>query len=619
MKRFYYWIVTAIMVFGILPMSAQEDQKIQFTVNVPNPEAVSCTLNGEPYELVKGANKFDVAQYTNLYFTGVSPWRLTGITDKMGTAPSGFYGDSWYLTVFESMQDEVFTLSLINLDEFRTSTFTINVDDPSLVVAVLGGYYTTLDLQKGENIIKFDPAKENFLTINPSNNVPLYSVKINGTEVAANDNTYYVEITDDCVIDIVAILPDEEHIVNFSYSEEAEGSISILVNDNPVTDFNGKSVAVKLGDKLTINGNTSEYSFTEVKVNNETVSFNSSYSFAVMKDSEVFIDAHPYGNIKVTLIIPNPELISIYNGYAYGDPLPMKQGENEIELSEINSIISWTIDNMAILNSVMLNGEAIPSYYSSYTLHDGDVLTFDITEKVFDKKAIVWIDNTKGKACSSYMELSSTTDHTSRPTFENGYNILSFYEQMNPFSLSWYGYSEENPNISQTGKAYLNGTLLKPMYEGSTSYYVELADNDVLKLFMDSDPVECKVAFDIAEGIETEVIKDIVTVVENPTEGFDCFAGTQVKISGNNIKVSVNGEALTGEPGEDGISIYSFAVEASDTAVAVTGASSSVSTVDEENNDDVYNMQGMKVGKASQMNDFTPGIYIVNGKKKVIR
>ena len=116
MKRFYYWIVTAIMVFGILPMSAQEDQKIQFTVNVPNPEAVSCTLNGEPYELVKGANKFDVAQYTNLYFTGVSPWRLTGITDKMGTAPSGFYGDSWYLTVFESMKDEVFTLSLINLD-----------------------------------------------------------------------------------------------------------------------------------------------------------------------------------------------------------------------------------------------------------------------------------------------------------------------------------------------------------------------------------------------------------------------------------------------------------------------------------------------------------------------
>ena len=40
MKRFYYWIVAAIIAFGILPAYAQEASNIQFTINVPNPDAV---------------------------------------------------------------------------------------------------------------------------------------------------------------------------------------------------------------------------------------------------------------------------------------------------------------------------------------------------------------------------------------------------------------------------------------------------------------------------------------------------------------------------------------------------------------------------------------------------
>ncbi|MDE6695740.1 MAG: hypothetical protein K2K25_02565, partial [Muribaculaceae bacterium] len=372
MKRICFWIVSVIVAFGILPAYAQEESNIQFTINVSNPEAVKCQMNGETYELVKGANHFDVPQYTNFIFEGVSPWKLTGVTDKTGTAPSGLYGDTWYLTVYESIQDEVFTLSLVNIDEFRTSQFTINVDEPSLVSAILGGYYTHLDLKAGENIIKFDPAKEFYLTISPSNySVPLYSVKLNGTEVAPVDNSYYVDITEDCVIDIVAILPDEDHVVNFSYSEGAEGSISISVNYQPIEDFDGKSVVVKLGDTLTINGNANLYNFTEVTVNGQPVDFYSSYSFPVMKDSEVFIDAHPYGTIKVTLVVPNPEFITIYNGYSQEYPISIQQGENIIELSENNSVISWSIDPTAILNSVILNGETLPSYNDSQELKDG--------------------------------------------------------------------------------------------------------------------------------------------------------------------------------------------------------------------------------------------------------
>lgn len=622
MKRFYYWIVAAIIAFGILPAYAQEASNIQFTINVPNPDAVKCQMNGETYELVKGANHIDVPQYTNFYFEGVSPWKLTGVTDKTGTTPSGFYGDTWFLTVFESMQDEVFTLSIVNLDEFRTAQFTINVDDPSLVYAVLGGYFTTLDLKEGSNTVKYDPAKETYVTLSSVvYDIPLYSVKINGTEVAPIDNSYYVELTEDCVVDVVAVLPDEDHVVNFTYADGAEGSISLRLNDQDVTDFNGKSIVVKLGDRLTIKGNLQEYKYEEVKVNDNAVPFESaSYTFAVMKDSEVIINAHPYGSIKATIVIPNIDLVSIYKGYYDGEALPMKQGENVIELPENNSVVRWVINEMAILNSITLNGETISSYYSSWTLNDGDVLAFDVTEKVFDKKAVVWIDNVKGKACSIYMDMASTTDHSVKYTFDNGYNMIDFYEQMNPFNLSWFGQSDEIPDVAQTGKVYLNGKLLTPMYEGSTSFGFDLANNDVVKLFMDTDPVECNVEFDIAEGVEADVVKDIVTIVENAAEGFNCFAGTEVKVTGKEINVTVNGSALTAKESEEGLSVYTFTVSTPNTTVAVTASGSTAVTGIEAGNDfEIYNLQGMKVSKKSNMKTLTPGIYIINGKKTIIR
>ena len=623
MKRICFWIVAVITAFGILPASAQDGSNVQFTINVPNPEAVKCNMNGELYELIKGANVFDVPIYTSFYFEGVAPWKLTGITDKNGTTPSGFYGDSWYLTAYPEIQDEEYTLALTNLDDFRTAQFTLNVDDPSLVYAVLGGYFTTLDLKEGANIVKFDPAKETFITLSPvTYDIPLYSVKIDGTEVAPIDNTYNVELSEDCVVDVVAILPDEDHVVNFSYSEGAEGSISISINNEDVTDFDGKTITVKVGDRLTIKGNSQEYKYQEVKINDSAVPFETaSYSFAVMKDSEVFIDARPYGSIKATIVIPNADLVSIYQLYSYDEALPMQQGENIIELPENNSAVRWEISTMAILNSITLNDETLSSYYSSVTLNDGDVLVFDITEKVFDKKAVVWVDNTTGKACSIYLELSSITDHSTRYSFDNGYNLIDFYQQMNPFSLGWFGMSQEIENVSQTGKAYLNGKLLEPMYEGSTTFSMELNDNDVLKLFMDSAPEECKVAFDIAEGVEASVVKDIVTAVENPADGFDCFAGTQVTVTGRNLNVSVNDNVITGisSDEENGDTVFTFIVADAETSVAVTaGGTSGVAAIAAESDAAVYNMQGMKVGKKSGLKDLAPGIYIVNGKKVAV-
>ena len=275
---------------------------------------------------------------------------------------------------------------------------------------------------------------------------------------------------------------------------------------------------------------------------------------------------------------------------------------------------------MAILNGVTLNGEPLGSYYNSWTLSDGDILEFDVTEKVFDKKAIVWVDNVAAPACSFYLQMYSPQDHTAVYTFETGYNLVAFYEAMNPFSLAWFGSSEDDPSIYLKGQVYLNGNRLSPLYEGSASYGFDLNNGDVLKLFMEAAPVDCKVTFDIAEGVKASVVKDIITTVEDPAEGFDCFAGTQVVVSGENINVTVNGSAVEGEKDEDGVESFTFTVADAATNVAVTAAGgSAVEAINADTDSAVFNMQGVRVGSKADLKSLAPGIYIVAGKKVAVK
>ncbi len=621
MKNLYLWIVAVMVCFGILPSVAQDAEvnKIKFTVNVSPAEAVKCTVQGEEYPLTDGANVFELPEDTSIVFVGNSPWMITSVTDKSGQAPSGFYGSDWYLYANSSSQDQEYTIEVININDLRTSQFTINVDDPSLVTAMLTGYYTTLNLQPGENIVKYDPKVENYLTLLPVNAaVPFYSVKMDGIEIAPQGNSYSIQLRNNSVIDVIAILPDEDRTVNFSYAPGAENAISIKVNDQDMPDFNGQSLVVKLGDVLTINGNTASYKFNAVKINGEAINFYGSHTFAVMKNSDIYIDARPYGNISASIIINNPELISIMGN---GETLNLIAGTNTIQLPENNANITWNVDPMAVLNSVRVNdNEPLPSYQSNYALSAGDVIAFDVVAKVFDQEAIVWIDNVAGKACSTYFEMSSPSDRSVHFTLENGYNILNYYQAMNPFAISWSGYSEENPEISLTGKVYLNDILQQSPYGDTSTYYsIDIANGDVLKLFMDSDPIMCNVTFDLADGIEANVVKDVITAVENPAAGFNCFAGTQVVVAGKDLAVSVNGTAIESEKNEEGAETYTFIVNDPTTAVTVAAAGGSgVASIAAEADTAVYNMQGVKVGNKADLKTLTPGLYIVAGKKVVI-
>lgn len=592
---------------------------VQFTINVPNPDAVQCQVAGETYQLKAGANEFDVAEYTGITIMGIPPYRLSGVTDQNGTTPSGYYDGTWYFypSVSNGDQDKVFTLSVVNVDDMRTAQFTINVDDPSLVRAVLGGYNTDLVLKEGENTFKYDPAYETYVTISPANyGSILYSVSVDGVEVAAEYKNYNITLKENCRIDVVANVPEGDCILNFSYSEGGEGALSVSVDYEQITDFDGKSLSVKRGANVQISGN-SDYKIEEVLINGVKLDYwYGSYSFNPVKDTDIYVNAHPYGNIKAKVVIDNPENIIFYKGSSYnGEIYTLTAGENEIELPENNTQVSWKATPTGIIKSVSLNGNVLESYKDNEYLADGDILTFETSELNFDQTAIVWMDNRSSEKIATYFSFQSQQTRNDI-SLETGYNEVAFYTEMNPFATSWYGNVENYMDV----KIYLNGELLSPLYEGSTSYGFDLANNDVLKFFCDADPVDCNVTFDIAEGVECSVVKDIVTAVAAPADGFACFAGTQVDITGTALKVTVNGEAVSAAAAQDGEAAaseqtFTFTVKA-DTAVKIEkDGGSAVETIMGASDDDVYNTMGVKVGKKSQLDGMGHGIYIVNGKK----
>jgi hypothetical protein len=184
----------------------------------------------------------------------------------------------------------------------------------------------------------------------------------------------------------------------------------------------------------------------------------------------------------------------------------------------------------------------------------------------------------------------------------------------NEFTVSAYG-----PDFSYL-YVYLNDVEVEHPYTYAYGYvYVSFNDGDVLKAFLTGEPTAKNVTFDLASlgDAEIAVKKDLITTVANPADGFTAFPGTQVDITSDDyISVVVNDEAVEAVDGT-----YTFTV-ADDTTVKVSTKETSISSVavsDKVTNNDVFNMQGIRVANTSNMKALPAGIYIVNGSKVVVK
>ena len=598
---------------GLLLAGSFTANAINVTFKVSDADAVQMDLNGEMTTLQAGDNKFDWPEYTYATFSGKSPYVITAVTNSSGT-PESIYGGMWYKSIYSTDEGQVYTISVKNLDATRTASCTVNVDDPSLVDATLSGTYSPVTFNEGSNTLKFDPTTETTLTLSSINyQKPIYKVTLGGVDVPSEGGTFNVPLTQGCIIDITARIPAVPVTVTFTYSDEGLGALSsVAVEGQTVTDFNGTSLSMTAGQSLTLNHN-SLYNITQFKVNGATQSWSGGYPYtigAVTGDTQIYIEAHPYGTVNATLNVSDPDQITVYRGYRYNnDVMTLTGTSNAIQLPENNTTLSWKAADGCYIESVKVNGDA----YTSDNVSVTEGMVIDIVTKaiVMDKTAEIWIDD-RSKA-DNYFAFETQTREQLGTDFTSGYNQIKFYSGYVPFQLSFYS----SGNL--VNKVYVNDVLQSPRYQGSTSYELDLADLDVVKVFLAEEPVSCTVNFTVAEGLDPQVVRDVIRDVTDLAQPLSCFAGTQIDINKATqaFDVKVNSQALT--PLVD-TGNYRFNVTEPQTDVVISKKNTvGIGSIDAEGSVSapVYNLQGVKVSDTLQ--GLPAGIYITAGKKVIVK
>jgi len=584
-----------------------EPVTFQLEVDDASHVKVSVPSTGYVYELTDGENELQIEAYSTLEITGISPWSLDKVHDNVGNSDMSISAGSCRLYPSEGSS---YTVTTFNLEASRTATATVKVDDASMVRLMRTSDYQTIELNNGDNTIHFNPEKEQYVQIFSTDYTkPIYAVKLDGKTVTDSYGTYNLTLTNGCVVDITAVIPDIDVTVTFAYSDElSEGCISgVSVNDVPVDDFDGKSLKMKAGQTLVITGN-SGYAFDEFKIDGNGTYFYGKYTATIMANTEFTFKAHPYGKIKATIKVDDPSTIIVGKGgydISSSEIISLNPGTTEIELFENNTNICWAAANGCYIKSVDIDGTDMTGYTYA-ALNQGSVVTFTAGKIEYDKTAIVWIDNKE--TADTYFNMQgydrSTID------IQNGYNEVPFYDGMLPVGMSWF--SQNTPVV---GKVYINNELQNPAYEGSTTYELSLEDGCVVKVFFAAEPVECAVTFNVAEGVQVAAKADRITGITDLAAPLTVFAGTEITLSGaddSELLVKVNDTEIS--PAEDGT--YTLTVSEPATTIAVDSKiqdSISELTVRANSADAIHDLQGRRVAKAGK------GIYIINGKQTLLR
>lgn len=614
MKKFYLFLIMLLSV--IAPQAADA---FSITLNVDDASRINVFLNGYQ-DLVNGDNVFEVKDGDYLSITTQNNAGLVSVMNGDKAVKLDSYS-SFKLKLTESeYAGAKLIIKTATLDEMRTASCKVTVDDPSKVTLRLSRTFTTVQLKSGENEVKFIPGTESTFTISPqSYDTPLYKVTRNSVAAEAEWGSYTLKnVAEGDVIDIQANYPDIDCAVKFNVNAEGVGFIkSVTVNGNEVTNYLDDNFTVKCGSHISITRNSEDYKLESFKVNGEDKTddfYEESYDFFVTDAATFDITAKKYATFKATVDIDDVSHATVYKGYSYyDDAFDMKNGTNEIEVSEKQPLISLVAKDGYYFTSV---NDGTTEYTDQSTseikvdVTDGMVLKVVTAAIVRDKKALVYVDD---RSATSSM-VFSRGDYN-RIEIGTGYNELEFYKGDNPFSVTVY---------ANTKKVYKNDVAVDPTYSGGSYFRFSLEDGDVVKMFFTKTPATVKADITANGGAENlSVVKDRIQPVADFSAGISCLEDTELAFAakeGYSIKaLTVDGTAATAEA--DGT--YKVVVKADANIVVDLQTASGISSVtnaDANRTANVYNANGVLVLKNAtpeQTAKLAKGLYIINGKKVV--
>ena len=623
MRNFYYLFLTMLLGMVGMTANAQESKSMKVIFNVDNPDNVTINVDGVNQTLVAGDNEITLnapnGYYNSVYVNATDGNFITKVTKDDANQVPKPYNTSWSFYPSDSDADKTISIETIAGKDARTASCTVNVDDASKVRVQRNGTYSNVELQNGENTVYYIPGYETMLMIDAATyGTTLYKVTLNDVDLAYSYG-YSANLCADGgdKIDIKANFPDGlTYNVKFTYVDalNAKGVVTgVTVNGTAIEDYdNTKGFDVPAGQSVVVSFDNVNYKIDAVKLNDNPVYVYSSYSFTPTADTEINIDAHKYGTVKATLNIDNKDNVTVYKGYSYqNDIITVNDGDNEIELSENNAVITIKANSGCFITSVTY-GETVLSNQSEYTINpvtEGMEISVISGAIVRDKSFTLNIDDIS--AATSGFNLTRT-DRTNVENLATGENKVAFAENETHYQLAAYG--------SSVFGVFKKGVMINPSYQGGTSIEFDVADGDVFDAYVKELPKTYNVNFELAEGIYSYQFNEVSAShvgysYQWQNMGYTAIKGTSFEItiipaSGLNIVVKV-GET-TYNANESG----AFVVPVSEaTTISIAdGTGTGINSINAENADNaIYTLQGVKV------NGKVKGLYIKNGKKVVVK
>lgn len=612
MKKINYFLVFLFVIIASLKANA-----FNITVNVDDASRVTVYLGSSKLALSNGDNAFDVKTGDRLYFSANTGYVLKSVMNG-STAETISSLTSCIIGLDEATHtDAKWVVTTSPLDDVRTATCKVIVDDASKVTLGLSGTYTTVALVTGENNVKFVPDVESPFAISAKeSSATLYSVKKNSEPVSPSYGTYRVDVADGDIIEIQASFPDEDYSVKFNLSEKAAGFITkVQVNGTEVENYMDDIFTVKAGSQIDVEGNTNDYTLESFKVNGSSVDFYGSYSFMVTGPTTVDIVARKLGNLSAILDIDDASHVEVYKGYSYyGNNVEVVTGKNTIEVPESAPIIAVKAKDGYALVSV---SDGTTDYVDrdgnsevNVKVTDGMMVTVKTTELVRDKTVMFYVDDAE-RPSKIFLKRKDYT----MIDLATGYTSVAYYAGDLPLTAAFYGVTSMC--------LYKNDELVSPDYDGSTTYTLTPEDMDVLKVFFTKTPSNVMTNIKVTGNAEELVVlKDRIVPVTDFSQLIMALEDTEIsfRASGASKIKSLKYGMNAVEPQEDGTYRVVLTVDSDiNVEVGVASGIENVMPSDEEAND-VYTMDGilvMKNASRSQIDGLAKGMYIINGKKLI--
>lgn len=531
------------------------------------------------------------------------------------------------------------SVSLYNLDDIRTASVTVNVDDPSKLSVVRGGRSISFT-EQNNNTIKFVSVhssgyKESNFTFSGNGN--WYTLKNGDNTLSSFSSNYNWTATDGATVNVVFAVPDKNVPVKFEGTIDAFSKVEVNGVEVDKATWSAADYSVKLGSEIKLYGNNTDYSLDSLKINGTKLdSYNYffsgyAYSFTVTETSDYTINlsATKLEPFDIYLTVNHPELFSVSASYDGSSPYD----KVVVDAAEPNRLKVTLPAKTSYVYFNALDGCSFDSIKNEAGTH---LLSYPSTSTSINVQAdaefFVWINKPERTdtlyVYFDYPEYLSSGGLVRRkdneviafknPSYESG--AAAYNEQYKGWNkIAFDPATESSFYISLYANyayIYKNGEQQKDYYgNNAMSSYGNFtaANNDSIVV-----NILLSASFNIA-GSATVTMVSPADV--NPTKTFYVAPETEVQFTTNGSSVVVNN---TDDIVADENGVYTVTVSGNSTTIAIgaptTTAIESV-TIEKPRNNNVYTLQGILLiqnASEAQIDALPRGLYIINGEKRIV-